>query len=187
MYFMNLTVLFFGMFFCHYGCMTTKGIIDESLSSTEPYIFEYNGNIENLKSEIKRLLLRNGFTFADEDVKAGILSTKPKQLTDDECIDPGFASYLLGSRSEKQTGRLFFIFTPLDSSNTKTEFFCKLLFEGELRKNVFESEKYSKEGDVSQGHPLMIKYRNLLKAIPNMTLKTPVLKTETVNDRKIAE
>jgi len=70
------------------SCSTTKGLSDSSLESTKPYLFEYNGTLENAVIEVKRIIVRNGFSIQNDDAAAGVLTTNTKLLEKDERFYP---------------------------------------------------------------------------------------------------
>jgi hypothetical protein len=156
-------LLSFLVFFYLIGCSTTKGISDSSLQSTKPYLFEYNGSVENAAIEIKRLMVRNGFSILNDDIKAGILTTNPKLLDKDERFyswSPFIPFY------QNESGKLFFVFTQTTLDKVKIEFYAKLITvektnEIDANGKIHEATRH-KEESVEQGHPLAMKFRKLL-------------------------
>jgi hypothetical protein len=148
------------------GCSTTKGISDSSLESTKPYLFEYKGSVENAIIEIKRMVVRNGFTILNDDVKAGILTTNPKLLEKDERF---YSTSPFIPFSQNENGKLFFVITQASNDKVKIEFYAKLISVEKISEFISDGglhdSKTRKEESVEQGHPLAMKYRKLLEEI----------------------
>ncbi len=147
------------------SCSTTKGISDSSLESRQPYIFGCKGTIESAMSEVKRIVVRNGFTLQNDDLKAGILTTNPKPLDKDERFYPSFS---LASYKQDESGTLFFIFTQTGNDEVSIEFFAKIMKEEKEYTGIGAEQKYTgknrEEETAEQGHPLPMKFRKLFEA-----------------------
>ena len=148
------------------GCSTTKGISDSSLDSTKPYLFQYNGSVENAAIEVKRIVVRNGFSILNDDIKSGILTTNPKLLEKDERF---YSWSPLTPFTQNEIGKLFFVFTQTTTDNVKIEFYAKLMtveknYELDTNGKMHDS-KNRKEETLEQGHPLAMKFRKLLEEI----------------------
>jgi len=163
-----LTKVFFPLLILFYlsGCSSTKGISDSSLESTKPYLLEYNGSIDNAVVEIKRLVVRSGFSIQNDDLKAGILTTDSKLLDKDERF---YSMSPFISFTQNESGKLFFIFTQTTPEKVKIEFYAKLMsveknYQPDINGKMRE-DKNRKEESVEQGHPLAMKFRRLLEEI----------------------
>ena len=156
------------------GCVTTKGISDSSLTSEAPYVFEYYGDMDDIITRVKRTLTLEGFTFAYDNREEGILNTNFKILLADESYDAGFLKALANVHSDVQQGRLVFVFSILDSNTVTFDLLGKLLYEGKQTQNLFQSQTFATENSVPQGHPFIMKYREMIRNIPNTKLITSV-------------
>jgi len=146
------------------GCQTTKGISDSSLESTKPYHLEYKGSLENAFNEVKRIIVRNGFSIQNDDSKAGILTTNPKLLDRDERF---YSWSPFAPFTQNESGRLSFVFTQETSEKVKIEFYAKITTEEKDYRAVENGLKYEgksvAEKSAEQGHPLPMKFRKIFE------------------------
>lgn len=131
------------MFFV--GCYSTSGLYDSNLTSTQPYVFEYTGDQGKAMKSVKALLYREGWGIDVDD--EGFITTGTRRLDEDEFLS---RIELFGSLTGKEVfqadGRLRF------------EFIDGLIF---MTGDVFN--QHERRIDLSQGYPLMMKYRRLLE------------------------
>jgi hypothetical protein len=148
------------------GCVTTKGVYDTSLTSKEPYVFEYEGSTDEIITIIKRALIKESFLFPYcDDRKDGMLNTDFKILDQDEYFNVHFMANLLGVNVGIQRGRLSFIFT--DLGNDKTEIELYAIISVEVKKDSWID---GFEGLTTQGHPFIMKYKEIIRNIDKMEL-----------------
>lgn len=103
----HLLLLLFVISIFH-SCTVTKGVYDTSLKSTEPSKFIYSGSQSDMEVALKRIIVQNGFSIADFDKEAGIISTNYKDLTDDEKYNMDVLS-MGGVNVSSQKGKLLFL------------------------------------------------------------------------------
>jgi hypothetical protein len=127
------------------GCVTIKGEYDPNLKSVDPYVFVYPDSTSAAIQKVKRVLYRAGWEIAVDD--AGYLSTKQRDLPDDEYVDSkAFAAAMGGISQSWIRGSLYFEF----ADNTVS-----------MRSQVIQDK--TGEQLQSQGMPIMMKYRRLLE------------------------
>jgi len=152
------------------GCTVTKGVYDSKLTSKEPYDFMFSGTSTELETHLKRLLVSNAFTIESIDSEAGILTTAFKELTDDEKYNMN-STIILGVSVSSQKGKLLFMYAPEnDSISVQLSAFVA------METTNYNASKYGTDASyggerMPQGHPLMMKYRNMLLKDPRFTLK----------------
>lgn len=143
------------------SCTVTKGVYDATLKSTDPYKLTFSGTQGEFESTIKRLIVQNGFSVADFDKDAGILATQYKELPDDEKYN-GNAAILVGATISSQKGKILFIYKK-ESETVSLEMSSYLVVNAQYQKNTLsEAEIGAGSQKLPQGHPLLMKYKNIL-------------------------
>jgi len=143
------------------SCTVTKGVYDASLKSTDPYKLTFSGTQGEFESAIKRFVVQNGFSIADFDKDAGILATQYKELPDDEKYNASMAM-LAGVNVSSQKGKILFIYKK-ESEQVNFEMSSYLVVNGQYQKNTLsEAEIGTGAQKLPQGHPLNMKYKNIL-------------------------
>jgi len=143
------------------SCTATKGVYDSTLKSTDPYNLTFSGTQGEFESTIKRLMVQNGFSIADFDKEAGILATQYKELPDDEKYN-GSAAMLIGATISSQKGKILFVYKK-ESETVSLEMSSYLVVNAQYQKNTLsEAEIGAGAQKLPQGHPLNMKYKNIL-------------------------
>jgi len=123
----------------------TTGEWDTELQAKEPYAFLVPKNDASPKNTIKNILYANGWSIETDDDEWII--TKERELAKDEDVNTNSISYaFIGEMSEFSKGTLQFHIT--DSL---------VVMKGRNWKGKFG------EMELTQGHPLMMKYRRALE------------------------
>ena len=143
------------------ACTATKGVYDSTLKSTDPYKLTFSGTQDEFESTIKRFIVQNGFSIADFDKDAGILATQYKELPDDEKYNMSSAM-LMGVNVSSQKGKILFIYKK-EGELVSLEMSSYLVVNAQYQKNTLsESEIGAGAQKLPQGHPLNMKYKNIL-------------------------
>jgi hypothetical protein len=147
------------------GCYSIKGQSDSSNRKQEPYIFQYNGTIDDCRKDIKNMLFVNGFTIDKEDTSIGTIITQWKSLQEDERVDLGIGFAMMGVRSQSQHGSLRIQIKDFDTSIV-----CSIAawhtMSLSTAANAFKDNTSQTEHTIlPQGHPFPMKIRlNLVKS-----------------------
>lgn len=128
------------------GCASTTGEWVKGLDSLEPYRMSYSIDYETARRVVKELLYSNGWELSTDDQPYMI--TLERELPKDEyVVHDAFMGEFTGASVLRAYGKLLF-----------------KLSEGELVMTAEIVNQDRRKVDVSQGYPLMIKYRRLLEA-----------------------
>ena len=154
--------------FC--SCEATKGVYDSTLKSTEPYKFTFTGSQTEFEIFMKRALVSNAFTIADFDKDAGIIATDYKELIDTEKFNMN-AAVLAGVSVQSQKGKLVFMYEPKPDNTINFSMAGYLAVDATMSQNLYTKTQVGNGGTLlAQGHPLCMKYKNLLIADPRIKL-----------------
>jgi hypothetical protein len=156
--------------------LNTYNIYYNIISPT--YVFEYDGNVEEGYSEIKKEIFRNELpTFFHDDRYSAVLATNTRKLFQDEYYHPTlFFEKLLTSiptniNLNSQEGNLIFLFTNLGSDKTKIELYTKTFVELKIQiKTPTDEVKTEVETITPTEHPFLQKHVDIISKIPNMKL-----------------
>lgn len=144
------------------SCTVTKGVYDSALKSTDPYKFSFSGSSSDFETYLKRLLVSNAFNIADFDQKAGIVSTDFKELSETEKYNTSMTA-LAGVYVQSQKGKLVFMYQPKGENIIEFTMAGFLNVNASYSQNNFKNQQINSGGTpLPQGHPLCMKFRNLL-------------------------
>ena len=149
------------------------GYYDPKNKSEKPYLFIYNDTIENAFRSLKRIVIINGFSIANEDIDAGILVTYPKSLKEDETLHAGSGSILNamgGIQIKEEKAIVSFIFDLTENNNVIISMRCTLSSKETVNTELFGRRDTNRERILMQGEPLPMKLKSKLIESNNFQL-----------------
>jgi hypothetical protein len=159
-------VLIFGLCYLS-GCVPPQVVstIPNEITSTH-CIFEYNGNLDDIYSKLKREVAGYNFVeFQPDDRNSALLVTNFKSLSIDEKynINLFFTTPPSKVHMNKQDGRLVFIFTEM-GDKIQIEFYTitEVMISG--------TSKEPANIPARVPHPILLKYKEIIREMPNMKL-----------------
>ena len=168
------------------GCsgMKTAGVYNADLQEKQPYVFSYDGSVQDATVSLRNALLPTGFSPVSQDeYEGGASFVYGKTLSDDEkFVTKGYVEEETGVSTGQQTGKLIFLLEEDSSGNVTVQMTSRLTATVKEETNAFKTSKQETESEVPQGHPLPMKYGRKLADMEGWTLESPsraaVFKTE---------
>lgn len=157
------------------GCVSSQGTYSNALMKRKgPYEFSYKGSAADAIKALKRALMAEGFVTESDEQEAGIYATKYRELNDDEKFDIGLAAAFAGVSVQTQQGRIGVLYEQKqpDYVSLNISFYLSVMTEttsGNLR-----GSQNKKEQEVTQGHPMAIKFGRLISKLPGFSLNYPL-------------
>ena len=126
------------------------------------YKFTFNGTPAEFESFLERMFVSNAFTIADFDKEAGIIATDFKELSATEEFNTSMTA-LAGVYVQSQKGKLVFMYQKSNENQIDFTMAGYLNVNASYAQNAYKNQAINSSGTLlQQGHPLCMKYKNLL-------------------------